>query len=394
MKKLLSFILIITLLLSFSIRISALNGTNIGAEGDNQAISADNAPEINAASAYLMEASTGKVLYANNEFTAYSPASVTKVMTLLLVCEAIDRGKISLTDTVTVSANAASMGGSQVYLEEGERFSVEDLIKCTVIASGNDSAVALAEYTAGSEDAFVKMMNKRALELGLKNTSFENTTGLDDTTTNHYSCAADIATMSKELIEHEIILKYSSIWQDSIRNGEFILTNTNRLVRYYDGCNGLKTGSTDKAGFCVSATAKRGNMQLIAVIMGAETSAVRNEAARALLDYGFANYALYERGEEYIENIQVLRGEKDSAPLYNTPFACVVDKTKLSTVETEYEIAEKILAPISKGEILGSIVYIVDGEQIGKSDIYSSEAVEKIHLGQLWLRILKRMICG
>jgi D-alanyl-D-alanine carboxypeptidase (penicillin-binding protein 5/6) len=184
------------------------------------------------------------------------------------------------------------------------------------------------------------------------------------------------------------------MWQDSIRNGEFILTNTNRLVRFYDGCNGLKTGSTDKAGFCVSATAKRGNMQLIAVIMGAESSAVRNEEARALLDYGFANFALYERGEEYLENIPVILGKKDNAPIYSAPFSLVVDKSRLSDVELVYEIPEYISAPISSGQKIGQIIYQIDGEQIGKSEIYASEAVEAIKIGGLWLRIVKRIICG
>ncbi len=345
-------------------------------------------------SAYLIEASTGDVLYAKNEFSAFAPASVTKIMTLLLVCEALEAGKYSLNDIVTVSAKAASMGGSQVFLEEGERLSVEELVKSTVIASGNDAAVALAELTAGSEGAFVKMMNQRAKELGLKNTNFENTTGLDDTATNHFSCAADIGVMSKALIKHDIILKYSSIWQDSIRNGEFVLTNTNRLVRYYDGCNGLKTGSTDKAGFCISATAKRGNMQLIAVIMGAESSAQRNEAAKTLLDYGFANYALYERGEEFIERANVICGVKDYVTLYSTPFSVVVDKSKLSSVELIYDIPEKINAPVTKGDILGCIIYKIDNEQIGKSDVVAGDTIEKIDIFDLFSRILKRIVAG
>ena len=281
-----------------------------------------------------------------------------------------------------------------MFLEEGERISVEDLIKSTVIASGNDSAVALAELCAGSESAFVNMMNLRAAELGLKNTSFENTTGLDDTTVNHYSCAADIATMSRELIKHSIILEYSSIWQDTIRNGEFTLTNTNRLVRYYDGCNGLKTGSTDKAGYCVVATAKRGNMQLVAVIMGAKTRDERNAAARALLDYGFANFALYEKAEGYIENADVLKGNKDYVELYSTPFTSVIDKSKLSKVEMIYDIPEKILAPINSGDIVGKILYKIDGEQIGFSDIYCNEYIEKISFGELLGRILHRIVCG
>ena len=333
-------------------------------------------------------------MYATNEFKAASPASVTKIMTLLLVCEALAAGKYGLNDTVRVSANAASMGGSQVFLEEGEKITVEELIKATVIASGNDSSVALAELTSGSEGAFVKMMNKRAAELGLNNTNFENTTGLDDTTTKHYSCAADIARMSRELISHDIILKYSSIWQDTIRNGEFTLTNTNRLVRYYDGCNGLKTGSTDKAGYCVSATAKRGNMQLIAVIMGAPTKEDRNNAARILLDYGFANYALYEKDETYVEDSRVLGGTKDNTGLYSAPFSVVVEKSRVSAIEEHYDIPEELVAPISNGKSLGKVTYMLDGVQLGFSDIYSKENIEKISFGELLSRILKRIACG
>jgi D-alanyl-D-alanine carboxypeptidase (penicillin-binding protein 5/6) len=344
--------------------------------------------------AYLCEASTGKVLFAKDEFKAASPASVTKVMTLLLVCEALEEGRINLTDTVRVSANAASMGGSQVFLEEGEKISVEDLIKSTVIASGNDSSVALAELVAGSENAFVNMMNLRAAELGLKSTHFENTTGLDDTTVDHYSCAADIATMSRELIKHTIILKYSSIWQDTIRDGEFTLTNTNRLVRYYDGCNGLKTGSTDKAGYCITATAKRGNMQLIAVVMGAKSRDERNAAARALLDFGFANYALYEKNESFLENAEIVRGTKETVALYSTKFSFVVEKNKLQKIEAEYEIPEKISAPIIEGDVVGRIVFRLDGEQIGFCDIVCKDKVEKISFSQLFGRILKRIVCG
>lgn len=394
MKKLLSFILILFFVWSFGISVFAQSAKKSSAEYNYVKANQDLDLDVEVGGAYLCEASTGKVLYAYNEYKAASPASVTKVMTLLLVCEALAEGKFKLDDTVRVSANAASMGGSQVFLEEGEKISVEDLIKSTVIASGNDSSVALAELTAGSESAFVKMMNKRAVELGLKNTSFENTTGLDDTTTNHYSCAADIATMSRELIKHDIILEYSSIWQDSIRNGEFTLTNTNRLVRYYDGCNGLKTGSTDKAGYCISATAKRGNMQLIAVIMGAKTRDERNAAARALLDFGFANHALYERNEEFIENSPVTKGVSDSIALYSSPFSIVVDKSKQGTIEMVYEIPETLVAPLKEGDTVGQVIYKIDGEQIGVSEIYVKNSIEKISFGNLFGRILKRIVCG
>ena len=237
-------------------------------------------------------------------------------------------------------------------------------------------------------------MNKRASELGLKNTSFENTTGLDDTTTNHYSCAADIALMSRELIKHDLILKYSSIWQDTIRNGEFTLTNTNRLVRYYDGCNGLKTGSTDKAGYCVRVTAKRGNMQLIAVITGAETRDERNSAARKLLDFGFANFALFERPEEYIENGAVLFGESDSIPIYSSEFSCVVDKSDLSKIELIYNIPEKITAPITEGQVVGELIYKIEDNQIGESKLYAKSEVKRLTYISVFGKILKRIVCG
>ena len=388
----------ISILIAFCILVSLQSLCFAGYEGKNPAedgfMSTSADFDFDVSGAYLCEASTGKVLYSENEFKTQSPASVTKIMTLLLVCEALEAGRYSLEDVVTVSSHAASMGGSQVFLEEGERITVEDLIKSTVIASGNDSAVALAELTSGSESAFVKLMNKRAIELGLKNTSFENTTGLDDTVTNHYSCAADIAAMSRELIKHEIILKYSSIWQDTIRNGEFTLTNTNRLVRYYEGCNGLKTGSTDKAGFCMSATAKRGNMQLIAVVMGAESRDKRNEAARELLDFGFANYALVELGGEFVENCDVLSGVYDTVPLNSTKYSSVIEKSKCSEIEKVYEIPETLTAPIKKGEVVGKIVYKSDGEQIGFSDVYADAFVEKISISDIFVRILERIIGG
>lgn len=391
MKRIISLILFISVLLVFALPIIAEDGRKYGAEK----YTSSNLDIGNSAhSVYLCEAKTGKVLYSNNVFSEASPASVTKIMTLLLVMEALDSGKFSLDDTVIVSPKAASMGGSQVFLEEGERITVEELIKSAVIASGNDASVALAELTAGSEWAFVKLMNQRARELGLKNTNFENTTGLDDTTTNHYTCAADIATMSRELIKHELILEYSSLWQDTIRDGEFTLTNTNRLVRYYDGCNGLKTGSTDKAGYCISATAKRGNMQLIAVVMGAKSSDERNTIARELLDYGFANYALYEATEEYLEDAKVLGGTSDKIPLYSTPYASVVENDCINQIEVIYDIPETLVAPIEKGNTVGKVIYKLGDEQIGYSDIVAGEDVGRIRYVEILVRMLKRMLTG
>ena len=236
-------------------------------------------------SAVLMEASTGNVLFEMNADAALPPASVTKIMTLLLVMEAIDSGNMKLTDTLHASEYASSMGGSQVFIEPNEEMSVEDLLKSVVVASANDAAVVLAEGVAGSVDAFVDRMNKRAKELGMNNTNFENPTGLDDNTVNHVTSSMDIAIMSRELLKHETILNYTNIWMDTIRNGEFGLTNTNRLIRFYKGANGLKTGSTSKAKFCISATAKRDGMQLIAVVMGSPTRDIRNECAKKMTKY-------------------------------------------------------------------------------------------------------------
>ncbi len=386
MKKIISIFLSLTIILGLSIASYAQAGENNNTENDNLDLSVE--------SACLMEASTGKILYAENLFTELSLASVTKIMTLLLVCEALDRGSFTLDEKVSISSYAASMGGSQVFLEEGERITVEELIKCAVIASANDAAVALAELVAGNESAFVNKMNTRAKELGLSNSHFENTTGLDDTTTSHYSSAKDIAVMSKELIKHPIILKYSGIWQDTIRGGEFTLTNTNRLVRYYDGCNGLKTGSTDKAGYCVSATAKRGNMQLIAVVMGAKTRDARNNAAKALLDYGFSSFALYEKDEELIEKCDVRFGKILTADLYSKPISFLVKREKLNAVEEKYQIPEFINAPLSKGDTVGSLVYSLDGETLAQCDIYVGDNIEKITFLDIFIKIIKRITQG
>ena len=350
--------------------------------------------EINAKSAVLMDAETGTVLYMKNASQPLPPASVTKIMTLLLVAEAIDSGTISLSDKVHVSSNAASKGGSQIFIKEGEAFTVEELLKSTVIASANDAAVALAELISGTETAFVERMNERAKQLGMNNTVFENATGLDDTVTNHLTSAYDIALMSRELIKHDVITAYSNVWQDTRRDGEFVLTNTNRLVRYYDGCTGLKTGSTDKAGFCVSATAKRGGMHLIAIVMGADTRDERNEAARAMLDYGFSNYALYSEPESELENVNVTSGVKDDVYVYSKPFSKLVNKSDKGLIEKEYNIPESISAPIKYGEVVGSVVYKLNGEKIGESELYVKDDIAKINSIGLFYRILKTIFTG
>ena len=348
----------------------------------------------NIKSAYLIEASTNTELYDMNSVEPCEIASVTKVMTLLLVMEALEEGRFKLEDTVYVSKNAASMGGSQVYLEEGEHITVEELIKCAVIASANDASVALAELVSGSEELFVKKMNEKAGQLGLINTYFENTTGLDDTTTNHHSCAKDVATISRELIKYDLILKYSSTWQDSIRDGEMTLTNTNRLIRYYDGCNGLKTGSTDKAGFCITVSAKRGDMKLIAVILGAKTKDDRNSAARELLDYGFANFTLFESKAGFLENIYVRGGKRDAAMLYTKGFSAVIDKSGSGKVEEIYDIPEYLIAPIKSGDVVGKITYKIGDTVIGEAEIYVEEEIEKTNIFDVAVKIIKKIISG
>lgn len=349
---------------------------------------------VNCKGAVLMEASTGKILFEQDMNYTGSPASVTKVMTLLLVMEALDAGKIRTEDKVAVSAYAASMGGSQVFLEEGEEFTIEDLVKCTVISSANDAAVALAETVGGSEEAFVSMMNARATELGLGDTHFENVTGLDDTTTDHRTSARDIAVMSRELIRHPLILKYSSLWQDSIRDGAFTLTNTNRLVRFYRGCNGLKTGSTSKAGYCVSTTAERDGMTLIAVVMGAPSRDERNDIARTLLDFGFSSFAVYRHGGGRADTLPVPGGTVNEVSVTEAPFAVVVEKGKADRVEVTYDLPAELPAPVRAGQQIGSVTYTLDGEVIGKGAVTADADVPKITFREILFRMFRHILTG
>lgn len=345
--------------------------------------------EIDCKSAVLMEAKTGEILYEKNADESLPPASVTKIMTLLLIMEAIQEGKLKWDDIVTASAHACSMGGSQIYLKEGERMSVDDMIKSVVIASANDAALALAEHIAGSEQSFVKMMNEKALQLDMVNTKFENTNGLDDTTQNHYTSARDIAIMSRELIKHEKILEYSSIWMDTVRDGAFGLTNTNRLVRFYKGCNGLKTGSTSKAGFCVSATAERDGMTLICVIMGAENRDTRNQIATQLLDWGFANYGLFAKAPGELHGIPIKGGVQSSVSAKYGGFYCVMPKADVDKIQEQAVMdAPYYAAPLRVGDKLGKVVYTLDGKQIGSVSILCTENAERIG----FLQILGRMI--
>lgn len=344
---------------------------------------------LNVKSAILMDANTGTILYSQNENQALPPASVTKVMTLLLTFEAIENGSLNYDDKLVVSENAASMGGSQIFLEPGEEMSVIDLLKSVIIASANDAAVTLAEHIGGSEEEFVKMMNKKASELNLTNTNFENVTGLDDTTINHLTCAKDIALMSRELIKYPKVSQYATIWMDTVRNGEFGLTNTNRLIRYYRGITGLKTGYTSSAGYCVSATAKRGDLELIAVIMGAESSEIRNACATKLLDYGFANYSIYQNVNNNTINLPVHCGKQDNVQLILENYSALINKGTESKIEKEIILEDYLTAPIKKNEKVGKIVYKLNGEIIGESNIISSETIEKLSFFGYVLKIFK-----
>ncbi len=349
--------------------------------------------ESDARSLILIEAETGTVLYEKNADAPLPPASVTKIMTMLLVMEAIDSGKISADELVTVSETAAKMGGSQVFLEPGEQMSVSELLKCVTVASANDACVALAEHISGSEEAFVSLMNQRAAELGMTHTNFENTNGLDDTTVNHVISARDISIMSRELItKHEKILEYSSIWMDSIRGGAFGLTNTNRLIRFYQGANGLKTGSTSKAGFCISASAKRSGMQLICVVMGASTRDSRNEIAKKLFDYGFANYAYESFSPSEPKEIEVVGGGEKSLVLTYERYHTLTDKANSGKIKEEIVLPEKVIAPIKAGDVIGTAKYTVGDTVLAEIPIKAAFDVGRITFLQMLSRLFSSFI--
>ena len=337
---------------------------------------------LNAKSAILMEESTGNILYESNPDERLPIASVTKVMTMLLIMEAVDSGKISLDDMVTVSENAMSYGGSTMFLETGEQLTVNDMLKGIAVASANDGCVAMAEHLAGSESAFVDMMNEKAKKLGMENTHFMNTNGLDED--DHYSSARDVAIMSRELMKHETIFNYTSIWMDTLRGGKFQLANTNKLIRFYDGANGLKTGSTSKALCCLSAAAKRNDMQLIAVVLGAPTSAERFASAKSLLDYGFANCAVNTQitaGDE-VQKIAVEKGvDEEVGVVAGDSCSTLMKKGQEDNITKEIKIDETITAPIEAGQKIGTMTISRDGEVIADIDLNASSTVEKKGIG-------------
>ena len=346
--------------------------------------------ETTAKSVILIDSATGEVLYEKNPDERLPIASVTKVMTMLLCMEAINSGKITMEDTVTASEYACSMGGSQVYLEPGEQMPVSDMIKAIAVASGNDASVAMAEHIMGSEQGFVAAMNTRAKELGMENTNFINCNGLDED--GHYSSARDVAIMSKELIKHEQILPYLKIWMDTLRNGEFGLSNTNKLIRFYPDAIGIKTGSTGKAKYCVSGAATRNGLTLIAVVLGAETTTDRFETAKALLNYGFANYSISEpvkKGEE-IANLMVLKGEADSVKVITgNGYVKLVPKGADGGYERKVILPENVTAPVNKGDKAGEIVLLKDGAEVAKVPLFYAETVPRLSFGKIFVNMLK-----
>ena len=347
---------------------------------------------LSCSSALLMEKESGNVLWENNAHERMEPASVTKIMTLLLVMEALDAGRIRLDDRVTVSANAAGMGGSQVYLKQGEQMSVEELIKCVTVVSGNDCAVALAEYLSGSEQTFVETMNQRAAELGMNDTIFRNCTGLP--ASGHLTTAYDIALMSRELIlNHPDIRNYTTVWMDSIRDGAFGLTNTNRLVRFYPGATGLKTGSTDSALYCISATAQRDGMELIAVVMHAPTSAQRFEDAQRLLDYGFAGYAMADvYPDAPLAPVAVVLGQQAQVqPQLERSCRILVEKGQLKQLSTRMTLCEAVEAPVEEGQILGQLEVFMGEQPYENIPIVAAHSVQRLSVGDIF-RVLLRGI--
>ena len=377
MKRIVSFVLVIAL-------VAVLLPVGVSAAG----------PEVAAKSAVLMDMTTGQVLYEHNAHEMLPPASVTKVMTLLLIMEAIDSGRIGWDDTVTASESAAAKGGSQVYLKVGETMTVTDMVKSIAVSSANDCACAMAEHISGSEGAFVEAMNEKAKALGMEHTHFLNCTGLDDDpqASNHLTCAMDIAIMSRVLMmEHPDIRKFTTIWMDTIRNGSFGLSNTNKLVRFYPGATGLETGFTQKAGYCLSATAQRDGMELVATVMGSESSKDRFNACKQLLDYGFANYALVTPQTEEGQ-VPVKLGTADTVKVMpKEKIQLLVDKAQRNQVNITTQLPDSIDAPVSKGQKIGTVTVRVGDQVVSEVPLLAQEAVPKLSWWQMFLRILRRI---
>lgn len=348
--------------------------------------------DISAPAAVLMDADTGKILYEKNAHEQRACASITKVMTLTLVMEAVDSGKIHMDDVVTASAHAASMGGSDIWLEEGEQMTVDDMIKATAVASANDAAVALAEFICGTEDDFVAAMNEKAKALGMDDTTFMNCNGLDEE--GHITSAYDVALMSRELIKHEKIFDYTNIWLDNLRGGETQIVNTNKLLRSYDGITGLKTGTTGEAGACISATAERNGLSLIGVVLGADSGKERFRDAATLLDYGFANFESKELGlEEELAPITVDGGMEDEVSIScEGVTGLTVPKGEGKGITQTVDIPESLTAPVRKGDVVGRVVFTLNGEELASFDVTANDDVEEKSFGSIFGLLLHSLI--
>ncbi|MCI9434939.1 MAG: D-alanyl-D-alanine carboxypeptidase [Bacilli bacterium] len=361
-----------------------------------------NAEEIqlaqNAGSAILIEFETGEIIFEKNAHEKLHPASMTKIMSMLIIMEHIDKGLISWDDIVTVSANASGMGGSQILLETNEKMAVRDLFKGIAVASGNDAVVAMAEYIAGTEDAFVTMMNDKVKELGLTDTNFKNVHGLDDA--NHYSSAYDMAYMARELIKHKSVLEYTSIYEDYLRKGtdkEFWLVNTNKLVRFYEGADGLKTGYTSEAGYCLTATATKNNMRLIAVAMNEPDSKTRNAEISSMLDYGFAQYSTEKvlSTDSILDKVLVDKGKKEYVEIVPTENITFLNKKTENSKNATYEIKlNELKAPLKKGDVIGTLIVKLDDNDQREVNITVKEDVEKCNIFELFLRYLCDVLGG
>ena len=350
---------------------------------------------LNAKSALLMDVATGTVLYEKECHERLAPASVTKVMTMLLIMEALDDGRIHLDDQVTASETAAAKGGSQIYLKAGETMPVSDMLKSIAVSSANDCACAMAELIAGSESAFVEQMNQRAAELGMADTHFVNCTGLDDSkeAENHRTSAYDIALMSRQLLKyHPDIKKYTTIWMDTVRGGTFGLSNTNKLIRFYSGATGLKTGFTSGAGYCLSATAKREGMELIAVVMGCESAQKRTADCKALLDYGFATYSVVRPGLKAGRTVAVHLGKQNTVPVELTERReILVDKAKRTSLTAKVELAQLVPAPVEKGQQVGTISVYAGEKLLIQLPLAAAQAVAKLSFGDVFKLVLERV---
>ncbi|MCD8355554.1 MAG: D-alanyl-D-alanine carboxypeptidase [Clostridia bacterium] len=377
MKRLFAAAAAVFCVLAFSITASAVEVGEVSAKGA------------------ILTTDDGQVLFEQNADASYPPASVTKIMTMLLTMEAVDSGKVSLEDTITASAHAAEMGGSQIYLKEGEQMSLDDMLKSIAVASANDAAVAVAEHLGGSEAAFVSMMNDRAAALGCTGTTFVNPNGLDTDGEETKTTARDLALISQELLKHDKILEYTSIWMDTVRNGEFGLANTNKMLKLYDGMIGLKTGYTSTAGYCISAVAERDGMRLIAVVLGEPDKDSRNSDIAAMLNYGFANYAMAEILEEGQElgSVAVEMGLQDSvAAELKDDTAILLEKAAADGITREIKLESRVQAPVQAGDKLGEVILLNDGEEMERREIVAAESVERKGVSEIFRDLLSYLV--